>query len=247
MKVLALISGGKDSTMNMIKCVEAGHEIVALGNLYPPAGQEELDSYMYQSVGHDVIGAYAECMGLPLFRREITGAPKNLGYEYEPTPEDEVEDLYALVEEVLRLHPDIKGVSSGAIFSTYQKNRVENVCARLGLESLAYLWGREQKALLSEMIDSGLKAILIKVAVWGLDGNDLGKTLEAAREKLFPLEAKIGINVCGEGGEFETLTLDCPLFKRRLVIDEHSKVVHRDHFEAPVVYLKLTKWHTEPK
>lgn len=35
MKVVALISGGKDSTFNMMKCVENGHEIVALANLYP--------------------------------------------------------------------------------------------------------------------------------------------------------------------------------------------------------------------
>lgn len=37
-------------------------------------------------------------------------------------------------------HPDIEGVSSGAIASTYQKKRVEDVCSRLGLKSLAYLW-----------------------------------------------------------------------------------------------------------
>ena len=36
MKVIALISGGKDSTMNMMKCIQNGHEIVALVNLRPP-------------------------------------------------------------------------------------------------------------------------------------------------------------------------------------------------------------------
>jgi diphthine-ammonia ligase len=36
MKVVALISGGKDSFHNMLKCVQNGHEIVALANLYPP-------------------------------------------------------------------------------------------------------------------------------------------------------------------------------------------------------------------
>jgi len=35
MKVVALISGGKDSCFNMMQCVAAGHEIVALANLYP--------------------------------------------------------------------------------------------------------------------------------------------------------------------------------------------------------------------
>lgn len=120
-------------------------------------------------------------------------------------------------------------------------------CERLGLVSLAYLWQREQKELLDDMIASNLHAILIKVAVYGLDGNDLGKSLSEMRPKLFGLEAKVGINVCGEGGEFESMTLDCPLFKRKLVVDESVKIVHRDHFEAPVVFLKITKWHTEAK
>jgi len=29
---------------------------------------------------------------------------------------------------------------------------------------------------------------------------------------------KFGLNVCGEGGEYETFTLDCPLFKKRIVM-----------------------------
>lgn len=35
MRVVALISGGKDSCYNMVQCVAAGHEIVALANLQP--------------------------------------------------------------------------------------------------------------------------------------------------------------------------------------------------------------------
>ena len=69
-RVLALISGGKDSTYAMVKCVEHGHTIVALGNLHPPdTSGEEMDSYMYQTVGHCQIGAIARAMDLPLFRR----------------------------------------------------------------------------------------------------------------------------------------------------------------------------------
>ena len=49
MKVIALISGGKDSTFNMMECKKNGHEIVALLNLKPPnvSSKHELDSYMY--------------------------------------------------------------------------------------------------------------------------------------------------------------------------------------------------------
>jgi len=40
-------------------------------------------------------------------------------------------------------------------------------CSRLGLTSLAYLWHRNQRELLKEMIDCKLKAIVIKVAALG--------------------------------------------------------------------------------
>lgn len=169
----------------MMKCVEAGHEIVALANLHPPAdGDDELDSYMYQSVGQDAIEAYAKCMDLPLYRAPIKGRPLNVDFDYEPTPEDEVEDLYHLLVRVKRDIPDVLGVSSGAILSSYQKNRVEDVCARLGLVSLAYLWQAEQRSLLQSMIDSGLHAIIIKVAAYGLDHSDLGKSLQQLQPKL---------------------------------------------------------------
>ena len=50
-------------------------------------------------------------------------------------------------------------------------------CRRLALTPLCYLWQRDQDELLSEMVDAGLVAILIKVAGVGLTTQHLGKTL----------------------------------------------------------------------
>lgn len=50
-------------------------------------------------------------------------------------------------------------------------------CRRLNLVPLCYLWQRDQGELLSEMIEGGLTAILIKVAGIGLTTKHLGKTL----------------------------------------------------------------------
>lgn len=226
----------------MMKCVQDGHEIVALANLFPTDGREELDSYMYQSVGHDAIESLAKCFDLPLFRRPIRGTPKNIEYAYVPTEADEVEDLFLLLQEIKQKFPEAEGVSSGAIYSSYQKNRVEEVCARLGMRSVAYLWGREQTALLDEMIASGLQAVLIKTAVVGLGPKDLGKSLAEMRDKLFALKEQFQVNVCGEGGEFESLTLDCPLFrKHRLEIEDAEVITHRDDDLSPVVFLKIRR------
>jgi diphthine-ammonia ligase len=256
MKVIALISGGKDSTFNMMECIKNGHEIVALLNLRPPKSENnskhELDSYMYQTVGNEILDLYAEAMQLPFYRADILGTTKNIDLEYEPTCEDdEVEDLYRLVkfvqEELLEKNGiKIEAISSGAILSTYQKNRVENVCKRLGLESLAYLWSRNQQELLDDMICSGIDAILIKVACLGLEPNKhLGKSLVELRPYLYDLQEKFGINMCGEGGEYESLTLNCPLFKKKICVDDYEIVIHSNDAFAKVGYLKLNKFHLE--
>lgn len=240
-----MISGGKDSCYNMMQCIGAGHTIVALANLQP-VQKDELDSYMYQTVGHQNIELYAEAMDLPLYREKITGDAVNQGKTYGPTDNDEVEDLFRLLTKV-KDDLDIEAVSVGAILSDYQRIRVENVCHRLGLVSLAYLWRRNQKELLQEMIASRVEAVIIKVAALGLDPRiHLGMTLRDIQPHLLVMQEKYGLNICGEGGEYETFTLDCPLFKKKLVIDDKELVIHTDDPIAPVGYLNL-KVHLEPK
>ncbi|KAJ1559495.1 hypothetical protein HK405_010427, partial [Cladochytrium tenue] len=124
--------GGKDSCMAMMHCVANGHEIVALANLHPPdGGRDELDSYMYQTVGHDAVSLLGECAELPMVRRAITGGARATGPDYDATnaetADDEVEDLYALLADVKARFPDIEAVSVGAILSNYQRVRVESV------------------------------------------------------------------------------------------------------------------------
>ena len=55
---------------------------------------------MYQTVGHDVINLYAEAVGLPLFRKVITGKSINTELNYECNEDDEVEDLSKLLKDV---------------------------------------------------------------------------------------------------------------------------------------------------
>ncbi|GMH35085.1 hypothetical protein BSKO_02953 [Bryopsis sp. KO-2023] len=250
MKVVALVSGGKDSCYNMMLCERHGHEIVALANLLPmDSGVDELDSYMFQTVGHQLIGAYAQCTGLPLFRRRIRGASVGKDLSYQETDGDEVEDMLALLASAKASYPEIEAVSSGAIASDYQRLRVENVCSRLGLISLAYMWRTPQVCLFDDMLDGGLHAIFVKVAALGLKPKrDLGKTLEDLKETLHVLREQFGCNVCGEGGEYETLVLDCPLFKYgRIVLDKAEVVVESDDPIAPSGMYHPKEFHVEVK
>ncbi|KAJ3190557.1 ATP binding domain 4, partial [Irineochytrium annulatum] len=243
--------GGKDSCFNMMHCEANGHKIVALANLRPPAAgnKDEIDSFMYQTVGHDAIHLFQECMGLPLFRREIAGKSVQIGSDYDhaasSTSHDEVEDLMELLRDVKKAIPDVEAVSVGAILSNYQRVRVENVLGDL----------------MAEMIDSGLTAILIKVAGMGMSVSEelrlkystelkkshLGKSLGEMHDTFVELNRKYDSHICGEGGEYESLTLDSPLFARSIVIDESETIVHSDDAFAIVAYLRIKRAHTVEK
>ncbi|KAF5387982.1 hypothetical protein D9615_000523 [Tricholomella constricta] len=255
MKYLALLSGGKDSCFNLLHCAKNGHELVAAASLGPEVGKEELDSYLYQTVGQDAIEFVARALDVPLYRRVITGNAVEQGSEYgsrnaktaHGVQGDETEDLFALLSEVKSHHQDIQGVSVGAILSNYQRVRVEHVCQRLGLTPLCYLWNRDQAELFTEMISAGMEAILIKVAGIGLTTKHLGKTLAQMQPTLVKLNQLYGAHICGEGGEYETLTLDCPLFKHRIVPTEVEPVIHLDNDVATVAFLRIKNAVLEAK
>lgn len=186
-----------------------------------------------------------------MYRAPILGSSVDQGLEYASggpsgTNNDETEDLYSLLATVKEAHPDIEGVSVGAILSTYQRTRVESVCARLGLVSLAYLWQRDQGELLDEIIASGLDARIIKVAGVGLSKDHLGKSLGQVRGDLIKLNRMYGIHFCGEGGEYETLVLDAPMFKKRLKLHLDDCVL-KDFPSDYVAYLESIRVTIEDK
>jgi len=256
MKFFALVSGGKDSCFNIIKCTQLGHELIATGHLSPQILQneekrktvreqpEELNSFMFQCAGFSALHLQSKCYGVPFYQKKISGGSNNQHLQYEKTEGDEVEDLFMLLSDMKAAHPEVQGVAVGAIFSTYQRTRVENVCTRLGLTPLCFLWQMSQEKLLDEMIESQVEAVVVKVAAAGLDPfKHLGKTISMLRPYFHYLNEKFGFHVCGEGGEYETITLDCPFFKKRLVLDEVEVVAET----GDVGLLKIIQCHTEEK
>lgn len=244
---VALISGGKDSLFSILHCLANGHELVALANLYPDGSSVyhggDTNSYMYQTVGHDVIPLYEGALDVPLYRQPIRGTAICTKKEYtqnfseRPGPgkgeeEDETESLVPLLRHVMRMHPHVNAVSTGAILSTYQRTRVESVAIRLGLIPLSYLWQYPslppytQSSLLIDMAAVGQRSLIIKVASGGLDDSFLGEDVAAQRtvtrlKRIMKRFSGGDGAILGEGGEFETLALDGPrpLWKKKVCVD----------------------------
>ncbi|KAL1631943.1 hypothetical protein SLS56_004148 [Neofusicoccum ribis] len=273
----------------------------------PDAGDEgdDINSFMYQTVGHSIVPLYEQALKLPLYRQPILGAAVNTDKDYHhdarPQPPvsasasvpaaassaaasssaprqvdaaaakltsassaaadddsiarsaatntsrghdhghgpgpgddsgdaggggggggggDETESLVPLLRRVLAAHPSANAVCTGAILSTYQRTRVESVCARLGLVPLGYLWQYpalppyRDAQLLRDMAAVAQDARIVKVASGGLDAGFLWRNVAEDRVVLMLRRAAARFGgegaVLGEGGEFETVAVDGP-------------------------------------
>ena len=245
LNVIALVSGGKDSFMSILHCMLNSHRIVALANIYPLARESIIDinSYMYQTVGHFIVPLYGKALGTTIYRTPTTGSALNTNKDYEPglnldgtsSGVDETESLLLLLSEVMLAHPEANAVCSGAIESTYQRTRVESVAMRLGLIPLSYLWQYPslpapvpmEGGLLKDLVAVGLDARIVKVASGGLDDTFLWQSLldEGVQKRLAARMAKFGGSVLGEGGEYETIVVNGPggVWKARLEIGEDMR------------------------
>jgi len=203
----------------------------------------DLNSFMYQTVGHTVIPLYEKALGIPLYRQPIIGTAVQTGTTYSHgESKDETESLIPLLKRIIADHPGANALSTGAILSTYQRTRIESVALRLGLTPISYLWQYPilppgtQTSLLHDMQAAEIDARIIKVASGGLDESFLWENIasETVIRRAERSLKRFGMDdngaVLGEGGEFETLVIDGPsnLFKGRIEILEKDRKIVRE-------------------
>jgi|SRR3989338_4511006 len=207
MRLAALISGGKDSIYAAYEASK-GNEVVCIITFK----SKRADSYMFHIPNVELVKLQAKSMSLPLIFAESSGIK-----------EKELKDIKDALSAAIKKYK-IQGVVSGALASNYQKERIDKICMDLGIKSIAPLWHIEPKKYLKELIDNNFKVIITGVAAEGLDESWLGRELDkGAIEDLTILNAKIKFHLGFEGGEAETFVLDCPIFKKRLMVEEAEK------------------------
>jgi len=200
MKVACLVTGGKDSLYACYVAIHYGWSIKTLIAVKP----KKL-SWMYHGENINLLPIIAKAMDMKLLMKES-----------EAVKEEELEDLKELIEKA-----GVEGIVAGAIASEYQRTRIEKICHEIGVKSFLPIWHKRQETLLKDLIKAGFEAIITAVAAYGLNEKWLGRKIdEKCIEELVELNKKYGINVAGEGGEYESLVLDCPLYKKRIEIKE---------------------------
>jgi ABC transporter with metal-binding/Fe-S-binding domain ATP-binding protein len=210
MRIASLFSGGKDSIYALYIAQQYGWDITHLVSIF----SENKDSWMFHSVNIHLTEILAEAIEIPLISKTTKGEK-----------EEELSSLKDVLSTI-----DIDGVISGAIASEYQRTRVEQVCHDLHIKSFTPLWHKDQSFLLRDMINAGFIIKIVGIFADGFDENWLGRTIDnKTYEKLQKMEQQNGINIAGEGGEYETLVVDGPIFQKKLILTETEKHWKRDH------------------
>lgn len=227
MRLAALYSGGKDSTLAMYTAEQMGHDVAYIVNIIPDSD----DSMIFHVPNSNIVPLLADSMK----KRLVTAT----------TGGNEEDDMNALRKALKGL--DIDGVVTGAVWSDYQWERMNIVCDELGIVCMSPLWRKDQDIVMSELIDSGISAVIVGVYADGLDDTWLGRDVGGSYEDLKRLSAKKKVSVIGEGGEYESLTLDSPMQSSVLTITESEKEWNGRSGTLNVKRAGLIKKETRPK
>lgn len=210
MKVASLFSGGKDSTYSIYKAKQEGHQIRCLITILPLSEE----SMLLHFPNIELTKLQSKSMGIPQI--------------YIESRSNETETEVNLIEKILakaKSEHDLEGLVHGGIFSEFQKNIFDRVCSKLNLKLISPLWQKEQIEYMKNLIESNFHFIITSVSADGLDEKWLGKEITTQDlEKLDQLSKKYGFNINFEGGEAETIVIDCPLFSHPIMILKSRKI-----------------------
>jgi diphthine-ammonia ligase len=222
--IAALMSTGKDSLFAMQLMQKQGYKIKCLITI----DSANKDSFMFHTPTISLAKLQAKALGIPLILVKTTGKK-----------EVELADLKKAIKQAIKEH-SVEGIVSGALFSNYQRSRIETISEELGIRSFAPLWHMGQAKYMQQIVNEGNKVMVTKIACYGMDESFVGKIIDKKDlTRLDKLAEKYGVNVAGEGGEYETLMVDMPIFSKALEIKFIKKMENEFTGEIKIKKSKL--------
>ncbi len=210
-----MFTGGKDSTYACELVMRQGFEVSCLITLR----SQNKESYMLHTAAIEITELSAKAMELPL----VTGYT-------EGKKEEELSEIKNLILSSRKQY-GFDALVSGGIASVYQKERIQRIAEECEVSSINPLWGIDQQSYLNTLLEDRYIFIITSVSAEGLDQSWLGReiTQELIME-LKKLSSKFGFNPAFEGGEAETLVLDCPLFRKYRLAIMNSEIVWNGYY-----------------
>lgn len=197
MKFVASYSGGKDSALALHRMIRAGNEPIGLLTTC----DEARDRSWFHHIPSAVLEKIALALGIPLTLVHTEG--ENYARDFER----------ALVD---FKNQGAEACAFGDIDIQEHIDWCDARCVNAGLLSVFPLRGENRRDLVCEFVDSGFEAVITQIDTSRMDGSHLGKTL--TRELIARMDAE-GTDVCGEGGEYHSLTLNGGIFKEKICVE----------------------------
>ena len=220
MKVFCSWSGGKDSCLSCYKAILGGHEVAYLLTMFATTGKYTRS----HRLSKELLLAQAEAMGIPVYHRRASWN----------TYETEFKRALAFFK-----RKGIQGGIFGDLHVNEHREWVERVCAKPEIIPLLPLWGLEGKDLLGQFIEAGFEAVVIVVKNSLLGTDWLGRRID--RQFMNEME-KEALDICGENGEYHTLVIDGPIFRKKIAIRD-TRVVRRKE----VSFLEILNFELKEK
>jgi diphthine-ammonia ligase len=202
-KPLAAVSwsGGKDSCAALHR-VHADFDVVSMITMFDH-GAERSRSH---GLRPEVVAAQADRLRL----KQIVGRCTWQTYE---------EAFHRALEEARA--GGITHVIFGDIMFDEHRQWAERMCEASGLTAVEPLWGESTELLFHDWVSSGAEAWIVTARAEFLDETWLGRTLRA---ELLPELVRLGVDPCGERGEYHTVVTNSPLFTRPLHLAREASV-----------------------
>jgi len=192
-------SGGKESSLACYKAKANGLTPSYLLNM---TGEDGSRSRTH-GLAREVLSLQAEAIGIPLIQRKTSW--KNYEDNFKKT--------------VLELkEKGIEGGVFGDIDLEEHRRWVKRVCKETSIRAHLPLWGKEQRKVLEDFINLGFEAIVVAAKIGILSERWLGRKIDGKFVK--DITRAKSITLCGEAGEYHTLVIDGPIFKKRMKIVE---------------------------
>jgi diphthine-ammonia ligase len=220
MRVFCSWSGGKESCLACYKAMLEGHEIASLLTMVATTGRYTRS----HRLSRELLMAQSRAIGISLHQRRAS---------WDTYEREFVKALASFKRE------GIEGGIFGDLFNREHRAWVERVCTEAGIVPFLPLWGMDGKDLLCEFIEAGFEAIVVAVRNDIMNGHWLGKRID---EEFMEQMERGGVDVCGENGEYHTLVVDGPIFRRRICIKE-SRIARR----KTMSFLHVLRFSAEEK
>lgn len=208
-------SGGKDSCFALMQAIKQGYVPKVLLNVLNEEGKISRS----HGIPAHILQSQAKMAGLPAllisssweeYETKFTAALRKLKEEFEL--------MHAVFGDIdLQAHREWE----------------EKVCANAGLTAILPLWQQDRKQLVLQMLEAGIETIIASCNET-MGEPFIGKTITPVL--IDELEA-MGIDACGENGEYHTLVLDCPLFSKRINASVVKKLHHGDYWFAELAII----------